>query len=193
MAAEKLYEAWAKRNPNWEKRYEDSILKNFCDYGKGATSMRDDRGKLFGAGYEIFIVAYFIGLYHNQRRPLNADTTKLKSLGQPIQFWGNIDSVKGRKPYPKLREYIFVSLIARTDIDFIALDKGDITERKAVDMLMQTMEEYANFGFHLMEDKLIDDANCFYSEMAFLELFLSFETSHLEDMKEDDDEPESLD
>ena len=25
MAAEKLYDIWAKRNPNWEKRYEDSV------------------------------------------------------------------------------------------------------------------------------------------------------------------------
>ena len=32
-----------------------------------------------------------------------------------------------------------------------------MTSRKAVDMLMQTMEEYANWGFHFMEDKLIDE------------------------------------
>lgn len=141
--------------------------------------------------------AFFQNYYFHRSRILghwlNTDTTKLKSLGQPIQFWDNIDSVKGRKPYPKLREYIFVSLIARTDIDLIALDKGELSERKAVDMLMQTMEEYANFGFHLIEDKLIDDANCFYSEMAFLEMFLSFETTHLETQTEEEDEPESLD
>ena len=33
--AEKLYDVWARRNPNWEKRYEESIIKNFSDYGKG--------------------------------------------------------------------------------------------------------------------------------------------------------------
>lgn len=191
MATEKLYDMWAARNPQWEKRYEDSIIKNFCDYGKGATSLREDRGKIFGGGYEVFIVAFFIGLYFNEKRSLINDNQKKKTFGQPIQYWGNLDSVKGRKAYPKLREFIFTALIARTDLDFIALEKGEITSRKAVDMLMQTMEEYANWGFHFMEDKLTDDPNHFFRETAFLEVFLAFDAST--DENTDDEEPESLD
>ena len=191
MAAEKIYDLWARRNPQWEKRYEDSIIKNFCDYGRGATSLREDRGKVFGGGYEIFIVVFFIGLYFNQKRALIEDAQKRKTFGQPIQYWGNLDSVKGRKSYPKLREYIFTALIARTDIDFIALEKGEMTSRKAVDMLMKTMEEYANWGFHFMEDKLTNDPNYFFRETAFLEVFLAFDASVTEST--DEEEPESLD
>lgn len=191
MATEKIYDLWARRNPQWEKRYEDSIIKNFCDYGRGATSLREDRGKIFGGGYEIFIVAFFMGLYFDKKRPLIEDTQKRKTFGQPIQYWGNLDSVKGRKAYPKIREYIFTALVARTDIDFIALEKGEITTNKAVDMLMRTMEEYANFGFHFMEDKLMDDPNYFFRETAFLEIFLAFDSSVTENT--DEDEPESLD
>lgn len=187
---DKLFEIWARRNPDWEIRYEDSVVKNFCEYGKGATSLRDARGKLFGAGYEMFIVAFFIGLYFDQRRPLNPDKSKIKTFGQAIQFWGNIDSVKGRKAYPKLKEYIFAALIAKTDFDFIALDKGEKTAREAVDALMITMEEYANWGFHFIEDKLIDNPNYFYADTAFMELFLSFAA---EVNMEEEDEPESLD
>ena len=139
--AEKLYDVWARRNPNWEKRYEESIIKNFSDYGKGVTNLGDAKGKLFGA-------------------------------------------------YPKLREFIFTALVAKTDFDFIALDKGLVTPRKAVDALMQTMEEYANWGFHFMEDKLIDNPNYFYRETAFLEVFLTFDASTTDSA---DDEPESLD
>jgi hypothetical protein len=65
-----------------------------------------------------------------------------------------------------------------------------MTPRKAVDMLMQTMEEYANFGFHFMEDKLIDDPNYFFRETAFLEIFLTFDSSVSKNTEED--EPESL-
>lgn len=186
---EKLFDVWARRNPNWEIRYEDSVIKNFCDYGRGATSLRDERGKLLGAGYEMFIVAFFIGLYFNQRRKLNQDRSKTKGFGQAIQYWGNIDSVKGRKAYPKIRKYIFAALVAKTDFDFIALDKGDKTVREAVDALINTMEEYANWGFNFIEDKLIDNPNYFYTETAFLELFLSFaaETNQI-----DEEEPESL-
>ena len=82
-------------------------------------------------------------------------------------------------------------MIARTDIDFIALDKGDISSRKAVDMLMQTMEEYANWGFHFMEDKLTDDPNYVFKETAFLEVFLAFDATATENTE--DEEPESLD
>lgn len=188
--AEKLFDLWAKRNPNWEKRYEDNIIKAFSDYGKGVTSLGSAKGKLLGAGYEIFIIAFFIGLYNDSRRTLIEDSTKIKSFGQPIQFWGNIDSVKGRKAYPKLKEFIFTALVARTDFDFISLDKGLVTARKAVDALMCTMEEYANWGFHYMADKLIDNPNYFYKETAFLELFLSFDAAPTSAM---DDEPDSLD
>lgn len=190
MATESLYDIWARRNPEFEKRYEDNIIKTFTDYGRGATNMQSDRAKLFGGGYEIYIVAFFIGLYYNQRKPLTEDNQKRKSFGQPIQYWGNLDSVKNRKAYPKLREYIFSALVARTDADFIALDKGDITARKVVDMLIQTMQEYANFGFSFMEDKLIDNPGYFYSDTAFLEIFLAFDASVIEKSEE---EPDSLD
>lgn len=186
---DKLFDVWARRNPSWEIRYEDSVIKNFCEYGRGTTNLRDARGKLFGAGYEMFIVAFFIGLYFNQRRKLNPDRTKIKGFGQAIQFWGNIDSVKGRKAYPKIRDYIFAALVAKTDFDFIALDKGDKTVREATDALMVTMEEYANWGFNFIEDKLIDNPNYFYAETAFMELFLSFAA---EINAEDEEEPESL-
>lgn len=191
MAAEKLYDLWAARNPQWEKRYEEDLIRNFCDYGRGSTSLREDRGKIFGAGYELFIIAFFIGLYFNQKRSLTDDGQKRKSFGLPIQNWGNNDTGKGRKAYPKLREYIFVALIARTDIDLIALEKGEMTPRKAVDMLIQTMEEYANWGFHFIEDKLADDSNYFYKDTSFLEIFMAFDSSSFDDS--DVDEPESLD
>ena len=190
MATEKLYDKWAARNPQWETKYED-LIKTYCDYGKGETSLREARGKLFGAGYELYIVAFFIGLYANQRRPLIEDTTKRKEFGWAIENWGNIEKRLGRTPYPKIRDYMFAALIARSDIDFIALDKGDLSLRKAVDILIQTMEEYANWGFHFMEDKLTDDPNYFFHETAFLEVFLAFDATSEESI--DKEEPESLD
>lgn len=84
---ESLYELWGKRNPQWEKRYQDSILEVFSDYGKGVNKYQDARGKIFGAGYEMFILAFFIGLYYNQTKPLTDDKAKLKTLGQAIMYW----------------------------------------------------------------------------------------------------------
>ena len=98
---ESLYESWAKRNPSWERRYQSTVVDVFCDYGKGVSSFLEARGKIFGAGYEIFIIAFFIGLYHNRTKPLIEDRDKKKVFGQAIQYWGNIENRIGRTSYGK--------------------------------------------------------------------------------------------
>ncbi len=192
---ESLYTLWGKRNPEWEIRYQESIMDIFSDYGKGTTPYQESRGKTFGAGYEVFILAFFIGLYSNKTIPLTEDKTKRKSCGQPIQYWGNQEHRFGRTAYGKIREYLFAALVARTDIDFIALDKGEITERKVVDLLIDKMEQYANFGFSFMLEKLEENPNFFSGESTFLRLFLSFAATPDDEVVnaiDDDDELETL-
>lgn len=188
---ESIYDLWVKRDPEWEERYQDSIISVFADYGKGVNQFREVRAKTFGAGYEVFIIAFFIGLYHNQTKPLIEDAGRRKHFGWPISNWGNIEARLGRNPYPKLREYMYAALVARTDIDWIALDKGEITSRSVVDKLMSKMEEYANFGFDYMEDKLERNPNCYFGESAFLREFTDFIPKT--DSIEDNLEPEELD
>lgn len=169
MTTENLYDIWAKRNPKFETHFEETLLRLFTDYGVGSSDAMSSKGKILGAGYELYIYAFFVGLYANKKRELNGDT---KVLGQPIQFWGNLDSKKIRKAYPRLREYIFTALIAKTDLDLIALEKGDITDNQAVDMLKDTMEQYANYGFHAIEEKMKDNPNYFYKNTGFLDMIL---------------------
>lgn len=193
---ESLQELWGKRNPEWEKCYQESVIDIFTDYGKGVNQYQDVRGKIFGAGYEIFIVAFFIGLYYNQTKPLTEDKSKRKSYGQAIMYWGNIENRIGRSSYGKIREYIFAALVARTEIDLIALDKDAITARSVVDALIEKMEQFANFGFHYMKEKLDEDPNYFFKETSFLRVFTSFLSIDEEEKNElgkDYSVPESLD
>ena len=68
----------------------------------------------------------------------------------------------------------FAALIAKTEeLDLVALEKGEITDRKAVDYLINVMEQYANFGFHKIEDKLKDSPNYFYKNTGFLDIILN--------------------
>ena len=190
---ESLYELWGKRNPEWEKKYQESVIDIFTDYGKGVNKFQDARGKIYGAGYEIFILAFFIGLYFDQTKPLIEDKAKRKVFGQAIMYWGNIEARVGRNSYPKIREYMFAALIARTDIDYIALDKGEITPRKAVDLLIEKMEQYANFGFDFIHEKLEENPNYFFKDSAFLRVFLKFLNQDDETNMEDEEEPDTLD
>lgn len=189
---ETLFELWGKRNPEWEKRYQTTIMDVFTDYGKGVNQYQDIRGKIFGAGYEIYIIAFFIGLYYDQTKPLVDDKAKRKVLGQAIMYWGNVENRMGRNSYGKIREYMFAALIAKTNVDLIALDKGEVSARSIVDELITKMEQYANFGFDYIEEQLENDPNHFFKESAFLRVFTSF-LSKDEDVDESTDEPDSLD
>ena len=170
MAKEKLYDVWARRNPQFETRFEEILLRQYTEYGGGSVESMSSKGKILGAGYELYIYAFFVGLYLKKKKTLIGET---KSLGQPIQYWGNLDSRKFRKAYPKLREYIFTALVAKSnDLNLVALERGDINERKAVDYLIDTMEQYANYGFYTIEEKLKDNPNYFYKNTGFLDLIL---------------------
>lgn len=184
---EKIIDVWGRRNPKFEKHYEQSVIRVLADYGIGASEHTDAKGKILGAGYEPYIMAFFIGLYANKRIPLPEDSDEVKGLGQPLDKWGNLDSKKLRKAYPKLREYIFISLVAKTKIDWIALDKGEIKVADVVTQLIKTMEEYANYGFSIMADKLESDKGYFFSKRAFLDIFMELTDKDRTDEGEEDE------
>lgn len=132
-------------------------------------------------------------MYSNKRLPLseNSEDIKEKGFGQPLQYWGNLDSKKNRKAYSGLRSYIFIALVAKTEIDWIALDKGDIKVNNVVTSLVEAMEEYANYGFSVMEEKLKVDPGYFFSHRSFLDIFLQL-TNKQSDKFAQDEEPEEL-
>ena len=188
---EKRIDIWGRRTPKFEKKYEQSVIRVISDYGVGASENTGAKGKILGAGYEPYIMAFFIGLYSKKRLPLSEDSEDLKVLGQPLQYWGNLDSKKFRHAYPELRSYIFIALVARTNIDWISLDKGDIKVSTVVAKLIETMEEYANYGFSVMEDKLREDKGYFFSHRSFLDMFLQLTTKNVS-VVDTDDKPEDL-
>ena len=183
---ESLFDAWSKKNPEWEKKYAELLMEPFTDYGRGTSQYTVSRGKIFGAGYEMFIIGFFIGLYFDDTRKLPDDKSKRKDFGHPIMFWGSQEGKLklGRTSYKKIQEYMFAALIAKTDIDFISLEKGDISVNDAANSLKNKMEEYANFGFHYLEDLLENDPNSLFKDSAFLKIFTSFIS---DDNKDNDD------
>ena len=183
---ESLFEVWSNKNPEWEKKYEDLLIEPFTDYRRGTSQYTVSRGKIFGAGYEMYIICFFIGLYFDQTKKLPDDKSKRKDFGHPIMFWGSQEGkVKlGRTSYKKIQEYMFAALVAKTDIDFISLEKGEISVNDAANSLKHKMEEYANYGFHYLEDMLEDDPNSLFKDSAFLKIFTSFIS---ENKNEEDD------
>ena len=184
----RIFDVWARKSPSYEKHFEEEVIKVISDFGKGTNEASEAKGKILGAGYEPLIMAFFIGLYSNMKSPLD-EYADIKDLGQPIQYWGNLDSRKGRRAYPRLKEYIFVALVARTpEIDWIALDKGKKTINETVALLMTTMEEYINYGLTIIADKYF-----FYNKNSFIDIFKKL--THSASDQENcvcEDTPESL-
>lgn len=179
---EKLIDIWGRRNPKFEKKYEDSVIRVLSEFGIKATDKTNVKGKIFGNGYEPYIIAFFIGLYADKKLALTEET---RDLRWPLQNWGNMEARGLRKAYPNLRSYIFIALVAKTDIDWIALDKGEIEPSVVVSALIKTMEEYANYGFFVMEEKLKEDKGYFFSNRSFLDLFLQLTEKKVESNSED--------
>lgn len=189
------FDVWGRRNPSYEKHYENSVIKPLADFGIGTNEASDAKGKVLGAGYEVLIMAFFIGLYSNKRVPLNPEE-EIKDLRQAIQYWGSIESRKGRRAYPRLKEYIFMALVARTpEIDWLELDKGNKTISECVNLLINTMEEYINYGLSFMEEKLNEDESYFYDKNSFLDIFrqLTAPAEEVPVSPTQADEPEPLD
>ena len=196
---EKLIDIWGRRTPKFEKKYELSVLRPLSNYGVGSSEDTELKGKILGAGYEPYIMAFFIGLYANKRIPLSDDN---KVLGYPLEKWGDREARKERPgrnalqgymrhQYANLRSYIFIALVAKSEVDWIALDKGEIKVSAVISSLVKTMEEYANYGFSLMEEKLKEDKGYFFSNRAFLDLFLQL-TEKDDSLDDESDLPEEL-
>lgn len=74
------------------------------------------------------------------------------------------------------------------------LEKGTITARSVIDQLIDTMEQYANYGFAYMLEKLDEAPGYFYNNEAFLAIFTSFIPNNEEQAKtwSSDDLPDEL-
>ena len=63
-------------------------------------------------------------------------------------------------------------MIAKTNVDFIALEKGEIKEDSVVKELIHTMESYTNGGLILIKEKIEENPNYFLQPTSFLNMIL---------------------
>ena len=165
---ESLYDTWlAREDSYYEEKFRESIIENLCQFHGGTADGRKAKGKFFNAGYEVFIYAFFLGLYYGERKPLTGNVLKFR---MPMSSWGRKKNEEGRKSYIILQKYIFVALVAKTNIDFIRLDKGELNVNDICKDLMKTLSEYANTGFCLIQAEMRKTPNTFFENTGLLNL-----------------------
>jgi hypothetical protein len=167
-----LYETWLTRIDSfYEEKFFETVVDPLCQYKGGSVDGRIAKGKTFNAGYEVFIYAFFLGLYYGDRKPLTGEKRKFR---MEMASWGRKKNEEGRKSYTILQKYIFTALVTKSDIDLLALDKGELDINKACDSLMRTLNEYANAGFYLMQGLIDKQPEAFYENDGLLNFIQNF-------------------
>jgi len=165
-----LFDKWKTKVPKYSEVHKDlfnSLSQKFGAEGEKKINL----GKHFSTNYELYIYAFFLGLYKNEYAPIPEKEKKI-DFSYHIQSWGSKTTISTRKDFTNIQEYIYVALIAKTDIDLIALETGELNEDDAVKSLIKTMEAYTNGGLILIKEKLDDNSNYFLQPTSFLNMIL---------------------
>jgi len=175
-----LFDKWKTRIPRYNEEFRPVLFDALSKKFGGSEKTKVDLGKHFSNNYELYMFAFFLGLYNNERVPI-PDKAKKVDFNHAIQYWGSKGNTIGRTDFTILQEYIFAALVARTDVDFIALEKGEITEDEVIKALLQTMEAYTNGGLICIKEKMEENSNYFLQPTAFLRMVLNFKSGTLPD------------
>jgi hypothetical protein len=168
-----LFEKWKTRIPKYSEAHKElftSLSQKFGAEGEKKINL----GKHFSTNYELYTYAFFLGLYKNEFTPI-PDGEKKTDFSHHIQHWGSKTTVSTRKDFTNLQENMFIALLAKTDLDLVALEKDELEEDDAVKALIKTMESYTNGGLVLIKEKLEENPNYFLQPTSFLNMILETE------------------
>lgn len=164
-----LFEKWKTKIPKYSEVHKDLFTSLSQKYGAEGEK-KINLGKHFSTNYELYMYAFFLGLYNDEFSPIPNEQKRV-DFSHHIQHWGSKSSHL-RKDFTSLQENMFIALVAKTDIDLTALEKGEIEEDEVVKMLIQTMESYTNGGLILINEKLEENSNYFLQPTSFLNMIL---------------------
>ena len=165
---ENLFDKWKTKIPKYNIEFKDTLFNSLSQKFGAEGDKKISLGKHFSTNYELYTYSFFLGLYANEFVPIPNNVKKV-DFSHHIQYWGNKNSYD-RKDFSILQDYMFAALIAKTDLDFIALDKGEISEDEVIKELINTMEAYCNGGLTLIKEKLEDNSTYFLNKEAFLDM-----------------------
>jgi hypothetical protein len=166
-----LFEKWRTKIPQYSEEFRELLFDSLSKKYGGSEKSKEAFGKHFSNNYELYIYAFFLGLYNNEFVPIQEKKKKV-DFSHAIQYWGNKGNRIDRLEFSDIQEYIFSALIAKSEFDLIELEKGTLKEDDAVKSLIYTMESYTNGGLTLIKEKLEDNSNFFLQTTSFLNLIL---------------------
>ena len=163
-----LFDQWRKKIPKYSVRFKDLFASEANKYT--ATSEKvSSLGKHFEVQYELYTYAFFLGLYSDTRIEFSNDEKKW-DFSNPIETWGSKRTT--RKDYKYIQEYMFMAVVAKSDVDLLSLEKGNIDSKDVVKQLINILEEYVYGGLTIISEKMEDALNPFLTNDSFMQLIV---------------------
>lgn len=165
-----LFEKWKSKIPKYSEAHKDlfnSLSQKFGAEGEKKVNL----GKHFSTNYELFMYAFFLGLYRNEFQPIS-EADRKTDFSHHIQHWGSKSNITTRQDFSSLQENMFIALLFKADLDLIALERGELSEDEAIRILIVCMESYANGGLILIREMLDRNPNAFLQPTSFLNMIL---------------------
>ena len=178
---ENLFDKWKLKIPKYSEIHKELFLSLSQKLGANPVKQAN-LGKHFATNYELYIYAFFLGVYRDEFVPISDDHKKV-DFSYNIQAWGSKTTISSRKDFTALQENMFIALVAKTEIDIIALEKGEQDEDEVVKLLIKSMEAYTNGGLILIKEKLEENQNYFLQPTSFLEMILESGTESIENLE----------
>lgn len=169
---EDLFDKWASQPPKYDKIFEP-LFDKLARKGSGTEEGKDDAGKIFSNNYELYIYAFFIGLYLNKKTPIDGEKI---DFSHEIKHWGKKGRQFDRKDYTILQQYMFMATVAKSEVDFIELENAEESEiKKSVLQLRNEFAEFTNTGLLILQDQYNIDKLAFNDKAWFLQKILNIE------------------
>jgi hypothetical protein len=138
----------------------DELIKMNSQFGGGAEGNKYTNAKSFSNVYEFYIYAFFLGLSHEKRFPINSEDN-LKT------FW----SMDNWKPKELALQVVVCAIGETDDFDMNLVEQLSENEvRNEVKKILKTVEEYANGGFQIINKEIQENIEVLEDELFFIKL-----------------------
>ena len=149
---------FSRISPSYLLEYE-GFIKKYSPFGGGASEEKYSEGRSFSSVYELYMYAFFIGLFKGSRRELHPDDAKRS-------FW----ETENWKPKP-LVACMLACAVAQSTFDMAAVEHMDEPNLNIeVAKVRLVIEEFANDGLAYLSGLLEKEPDLIDDDMLFIKL-----------------------
>ena len=145
--------------PRYLEKHED-LIRRFAQFGGGAEENRYDQGRAFSNVYEFYIYAFFLGLSKGVTAELSGDQ-KLRPFME-VKAW----------KHSGLTKTLISCAIAESGFDMLRVQtyENDTEISAEIRLIRDSIEEFANGGFELIQKAVADDPDGAESDDFFVSM-----------------------